>query len=152
MTFMLGDKTVEQWENEWKLLGVLGTLADKLDDYKKVVGVYRAELNGKIVYIGSTFEFYNNGIYKRLMDYIRPEESGRKHSSGQKMYSNKDDIIIYVLVTGDDIYASAIAKALEIILIDNYLDDITIKSNITLWNTQGLAKKYLETKGIDTNN
>lgn len=120
MTFILGDKTVEQWESTIFDLGSLGNVQGNLKKYNQSVGVYMAYLEDKLVYIGSATENSNGGLRKRLTDYVRDNNSGRLSVSGQLMYENRNDIIIKIIVTGSDIKAIAVALALEVMLINTH--------------------------------
>ncbi|MBR2513494.1 MAG: GIY-YIG nuclease family protein [Halomonas sp.] len=115
---VIGGKTISQWEGGWKSIG---TLSDSnLTPYNKSVGLYRAWLNGQVVYIGRAVEFSNGGFRKRLSDYRRQSDSARKHGSGQKMNAHNDQLDIDILVTGDDAKAAEVAKKLEILLVGKY--------------------------------
>jgi len=107
----MGTKTLNEWERSWAYLGPLSSL--NLSHLSSSVGLYRAKLNGEIVYLGRAVEFSNGGLRKRLSDYTRESNSGRKHQSGQKMNKNADDLEIEILVTGKDAEAAMIAKKLE---------------------------------------
>jgi len=115
---VLGGKTVSQWEGGWQSIGVLADA--NLTPYNKSVGLYRARLNGKVVYIGRAVEYSNGGFRKRLSDYRRQSNSARKHGSGQKMNANSDQLNIEILVTGGDKYAAEVAKKLETLLVGKY--------------------------------
>lgn len=84
----------------WKYIGIL----DNIDasHLRHVVGLYKAVLNGKIVYIGRAVEYNNGGLKKRLADYTRDSDSARKHKSGQLMHQNASDLKMYFMITGSD--------------------------------------------------
>lgn len=115
---VIGGKTISQWESGWQSIGILSD-AD-LTPYNKFVGLYRARLGGRIVYIGRAIEFSNGGFRKRLSDYRRQSDSARKHESGQQMNTYSDQISIDILVTGDDAAAADVARELERLLIGKY--------------------------------
>jgi len=65
-------------------------LASDLSDYKDKVGLYRMKNEaGEVVYVGRAVEHNNGGLRKRLRDYTRESDTGRKHQSGQKIYANR---------------------------------------------------------------
>lgn len=110
--------SLDEWERKWRSIGTLSSLS--LSGLSDKVGVYNARLNGKIVYIGRAVEYTNGGFRKRLSDYTRDSDSGRKHKSGKLMYKNADDLQISIIETGSDSEAAEIAKKLEKYLIQKY--------------------------------
>lgn len=99
----------------------LGKLKDaNLTPYNHCVGIYRHVINGKTMYVGRAVELNNGGFRKRLSDYRRSSDSARKHTSGQKIYDNLDDIITYILVVGDTQDAIDETKRLEGYFIAKY--------------------------------
>lgn len=117
-TKYLGGRSLSSWENEWRYIGRLESAS--LTPFNKSVGLYKACLNGKIMYIGRAVEWNNGGFRKRLSDYRRESDSARKHSSGQNMYNNRGNLDIYILITGQDAEAAKIAAVLEKALIGKY--------------------------------
>lgn len=101
------DKTLSEWDGRWQHIGTLATA--KLSQLSSSIGVYRALLEGKVVYVGRAIERHNGGFRKRLRDYTRKSESGRKHRSGQRMHDNANLLEIEVLRTK----SVATAKVLE---------------------------------------
>lgn len=94
----------------WKDVGTLGKFVTDRDweegkisiSYlSKSIGLYKATLNGKVVYIGKATEWNNGGLRKRLRDYVRKNNSARNYPSGLNMFNNKDEIHIQVLIVGD---------------------------------------------------
>lgn len=123
--FLIGDKTLEQWERSWQSIGTLCSL--NLTPYNHSVGVYRARLGGQVVYIGRAVEWNNGGFRKRLSDYTRDSESARHHGSGQKMYLNRNNLQIDIIITGSDEKGAEIAKDLEMRLIIKYTPEWNVK-------------------------
>ncbi len=107
----IGEKTLREWESSWEHLGTLSSAS--LSHLSRSVGLYRAKLRGKVVYIGRAVEYSNGGLRKRLSDYRRKSDSARKHKSGQLMNRYKEELDIDVLITGSDSEAAAVAKKLE---------------------------------------
>lgn len=109
----------------WKYIGTL----DNIDtsDLRHVVGLYKAVLSGKIVYIGRAVEYNNGGLKKRLADYTRESDSSRKHKSGQLMNQNASDLKIYIMATGSDSDAADKARELEIEMINRYRPEWNVK-------------------------
>ena len=107
----IGGKTLREWEGSWQYLGTLSTAS--LSDLSNSVGLYKAELGGKVVYIGRAVEYSNGGLRKRLSDYTRESDSSRKHTSGQLMNQHASQLSIDILITGSDSDAVEVAKKLE---------------------------------------
>lgn len=113
-----GGKTLIEWDCEWRYAGRLGSMS--LTEYNRYVGLYRAKLNGRIVYIGRAIEWNNGGFRKRLSDYRRDSNSARKHGSGQKMYAHRDELDIELLIVGTDGEAAQLASKLEGLMVGKY--------------------------------
>src|SRR5574344_2001662 len=107
----IGGKTLREWEGSWQHLGTLSSAG--LSNLSSSVGLYRAKLEGRGVYIGRAVEYSNGGMRKRLSDYRRDSDSARKHRSGQLMNQNASQLSIDVLITGSNAEAVAVAKKLE---------------------------------------
>jgi hypothetical protein len=114
----IGGKSLQEWERNWNYLGTLSSVSSS--HLSGSVGLYRAKLGGKVVYVGRAVEYSNGGLRKRLSDYTRGSDSGRKHKSGQLMNQNADSLSIDVLVTGSDSEAANVAKKLEQYFIGTY--------------------------------
>lgn len=110
-TQTVGGKTFRQWESAWKYIGYLDRL--ELGSYSGSVGLYKAELGSKIMYIGRAIEFSNGGIRKRLSDYTRESDSARKHTSGRLMHANASELQISIIVVGCDEDAAGATRKLE---------------------------------------
>lgn len=126
-----GGFTLEQWERRWITLGNLDDLTvENLKPYNKSIGLYKATENGKVKYIGRAIEHSNGGFRKRLRDYVRPSDSGRKHQSGQTMNANAENLVISILVMGNSAGEVNVVKELERVMINHYghVSDI--------WNVQ----------------
>ncbi len=116
----MGGKTVDQWDREWQSIGMLRDVQGNIGHLNHYVGLYRAKLNGKVVYIGRAVEYNNGGLRKRLTDYVRRSESSRGTNSSHNMNTYKDQLYIEVLLIGTDEEAAQITKALEPMLIGKY--------------------------------
>ena len=114
----IGGKTVQQWDREWRSIGTLASLS--LTPYNKSVGLYRAKLGGRVVYIGRAIEWNNGGFRKRLSDYTRDSSSARKHVSGQKMYEHRNELTIDLLIVGTDAEAAQVTAKLEGVMVGKY--------------------------------
>lgn len=106
-------------------IGVLETAS--LTPFNKFVGVYKLVLNNEIVYIGRALEFKNGGFRKRLSDYRRQNNSGRKHKSGKLINKHMSSLEVFISKTGSDSAAAQKAKQIEKFLILKYKP---------LWNKQ----------------
>lgn len=104
-------KSVTQWDREWICIGPLKTA--NLTPYNHCVGLYRHVVNGKTMYVGRAIELHNGGFRKRLSDYRRESNSGRRHFSGRTINEHLDEITTYILVVGDTEDAVAETKQLE---------------------------------------
>lgn len=109
----------------WKYVGTLDNLDSS--DLRHVVGLYKAVMNEKIVYIGRAIEYNNGGLKKRLADYTRESDSSRKHKSGQLMNQNASNLKIYIMITGSDSQASDRARELEVEMINRYRPEWNVK-------------------------
>ncbi|MED4229510.1 hypothetical protein [Neobacillus cucumis] len=113
-----GGHTVSQWNNRWVNLGILSSLTlEDLSLYNKHIGLYKAEMNGKVAYVGKAIEYSNGGFRKRLRDYVRNSNSARTHGSGMKMNDNADYLRISILIVGDSAEVVETVIALETAMI-----------------------------------
>lgn len=85
----------------------------------KSVGLYRAKLNGEVVYIGRAIEC-RGGLRKRLTDYVRSSDSSRGTNSSNNMNLHKDRLHIDVLIVGEDEEAAMATRKLEVMMIGKY--------------------------------
>lgn len=110
----------------------LGPLSEKLTDFSnfnKDIGVYRATLNEKIVYIGKATELTNGGFRKRLRDYTRLSNSARDYPSGRLMYKHKDEVLIDILMVKRDESGILEARNIESSLIDKFQPEWNLLDN-----------------------
>lgn len=114
----IGGRTLREWEREWQYAGRLDSI--DLSPYSSYVGLYKAELDGKVMYVGRAIEYSNGGIRKRLSDYTRESDSARKHTSGRLMHAHAADLEIYVLLVGRDEEAVEATRKLERYFIGKY--------------------------------
>lgn len=114
----IGGRTIQEWDRKWQRIGTLETV--NLTPYNRYVGLYRAFLHGKLVYIGRAIEWNNGGFRKRLSDYRRESHSARKHSSGQLMYKHRHELQMEIMITGEGQTAADHARTLERIFIGKY--------------------------------
>lgn len=123
------NKILDMIDSLWDNVGTLGkfTVDKELKPGKisisylnKSVGIYKAILNNKVVYIGRAKEYKNGALRKRLMDYVRDSDSGRDTPSGKKMHENKDKIFIKVIVIGEGEECMETADYLEKLMIHKY--------------------------------
>lgn len=121
--------TVDDWDKRWV---DAGRLTGDFGAHRKSVGLYRAILGDKVMYIGKACEHANGGLRKRLADYTRQSDSARKTGAGPLMHSSRNDIDISLLVTGEDGDAARIAEQLERAFIERYSPP---------WNLIGVSQK-----------
>lgn len=104
-------KTIEEWDQLW--MPVTGGLKSLPSGMRPVVGLYRCSLVGRISAIG-TGRDRRKGMEKRLYDFIRPGDSGRKYYSGRQIHKYRDQLEVEVLQTGPNIeHARETAKLLR---------------------------------------
>ena len=132
-----GDPEIEgrklnEWERRWQPVGRLQASDDPTEkselwrERNAEIGVYRILLGRKVMYIGKAEEVKNGGFRKRLSDYTRKSDSGRKHASGQKIHANAQMLYVEIVSTA----TVAGAKRLEAILIAKYRPG---------WNVMGVG-------------
>jgi len=127
----IGGFTLDQWDKRWMRLGKLEDLTiENLKPYNKSIGLYKATENGTVKYIGRAIEYNNGGFRKRLRDYVRPSDSGRKHQSGQSMNANAENLVIFILIVGNSAAQVETVKQLEKVMIQHY------GSVSEIWNVQ----------------
>ena len=119
----LNGKSFLEWDSLWK---PVGTLSQKKFMSYKTIGLYRAFLGNKVVYVGRAVEFGNGGLSKRLNDYVRNSNSGRKSAAGCKMFAYRNLLNIEVLEVGSQKEDVALVKLLERI----YIYDLTPEWNV----------------------
>ena len=107
----LAGRTCAEWNREWKPLA--GGLGQRHADLRNAVGVFRFRLGKEVVYIGCGREYSKGGLMKRLFDFIREGDSGRKHHAGEKVYEHRETLEVDVIVTGADYSAGVIAQRLK---------------------------------------
>ena len=81
---------------DWIPLGLLNESSSDFSEYSNDIGLYRAKLDGRIVYIGKATELHNGGFRKRLRDYTRESPSARDYPAGRLMHCHKDELEIEI--------------------------------------------------------
>ncbi|OOF01117.1 hypothetical protein BZG78_01795 [Salinivibrio sp. MA351] len=82
---------------EFVEIGFLDESNCDFSELKHDIGVYKAELAGKVVYVGKATELDNGGLRKRLRDYTRVSDSARNFPAGIEMNRYASQIVIYVM-------------------------------------------------------
>ena len=108
---LIAGRTPAEWNQEWTALE--DGLSKRHDELRQAVGVFRLRRRNEVVYIGCAREYAKGGLMKRLFDFIRGCDSGRKHYAGQKIYEHRTDLDVDVIVTGTDYPAGVIAQRLK---------------------------------------
>lgn len=82
-------------------LGLLANLnlAD-LKAFNKSIGLYVMTLGVVPYYIGRAIEFRNGGFRKRISDYTRESNTGRKHTSGKIINSLQKELYVHIIEMG----------------------------------------------------
>jgi hypothetical protein len=94
----IGPKTIEEWDSAWAK--VEGSLRERRSEFDGKVGLYRVRLDGGEKVIGRAVEI-KGGLAKRIYDFGRTSDSGRKHKAGRLIHQHLDQIEVEVLITND---------------------------------------------------
>ncbi len=97
-------------EKVWIPVGLLDESDCDFSKYRSCIGIYRASLDARIVYVGKAIELTNGGYQKRLRDYTRMSNSARNSKAGRLMNEHKSRIRIDVMIFPPDEIARAIAE------------------------------------------
>jgi hypothetical protein len=130
----LGGAMVEGWEQRWdqKWFKVEGGLTFHQTSLNSVVGVYRFSYGGKVVVIGNATA-RTGGLAKRLSDFRRDSDNARRTYAGRLSYQHRAQIVVEVLITGNDQDARVTASLLK---------DWMIQRHKPLWtSTYGISKR-----------
>lgn len=101
----------------WIPLGLLTETTTDFSAYSKDIGIYRAILHDRVVYIGKATELNNGGLRKRLRDYTRSSPSARNYPAGQLMHDNRNEIQIEIIVFNRSLESIPQVESLEAQLI-----------------------------------
>ena len=103
----------------WEGPIILRDIEDNPKLIKREVGVYKFKQKNVsgVWYVGRAIEYKNGGLRKRLRDYVRADDSGRKTGIGPDAYTNRDSVRVWVMYTGEDARAALIARILEWVFI-----------------------------------
>lgn len=127
---LFAGQTAERWDRSWKNLGRLSNITlGTLSTYNKSIGLYKAEMNGKVMYIGRAIEHSNGGFRKRLRDYVRDSDSARTHKSGGKMNEHAHQLNISIVVVGNSAEEVDAVKSLEKALVLKYAPPWNVQFN-----------------------
>lgn len=106
---MIGGKALAAWNNEWTPLD--GGLSAPHPELRGQIGLFRTLLRGDVTYLGCATE--TRGLRKRLSDFVRPSENGRRHHAGGLIHEHRDQVQVEVLIVGENQRASIIARQLK---------------------------------------
>lgn len=107
---LYGEKTLPEWDRLW--VRVPNGLKEYQPKLRHKLGLIRATLNGRVMYIGTGCDL-GGGIAKRLSDFIRDSPSGRNHYAAQKINENRDILDVDVIYTGKSFDGQELARALK---------------------------------------
>lgn len=93
-----GGKTIDEWELEWR--PVKGGFAIAHNELLRSVGLYRAVLNGQIVYIGRGVQTKKHGLYTRLLDFQGKLSKAGDHYAGRKIWAHQKQLKLEILDLG----------------------------------------------------
>lgn len=112
-------RPIQEWDKEWKHVGLLSK--ENIFPYKGQIGLYRIFYGENKLYIGKATEIGDiKGIYKRLNDYIRDNDSGRKSIVAQEIHRDLKNATFDILLVGKDKEAVFAVAYLEQFFIDKY--------------------------------
>ncbi len=111
--------------DNWIKLGYLDESDNDFSKYSESIGIYKAVLNNKIMYIGKATELKNGGFRKRLRDYTRVSNSARNYSAGKMMYEHKSNIVIEIFIVEQNAHGIKKAEELE----KNFIKKVNPKWN-----------------------
>lgn len=127
---LFAGQTADRWDRSWQSLGRLSNITlGTLSTYNKSIGLYKAEMNGKVMYIGRAIEHSNGGFRKRLRDYVRDSDSARTHKSGGKMNEHAHQLNISIVVVGNSAEEVDAVKSLEKALVLKYAPPWNVQFN-----------------------
>ena len=127
---LFAGQTADRWDRSWQSLGRLSNITlGTLSTYNKSIGLYKAEMNGKVMYIGRAIEHSNGGFRKRLRDYVRDSDSARTHQSGGKMNEHAHQLNISIVVIGNSAAEVEAVKSLEKALVLKYAPPGNVQFN-----------------------
>ena len=95
---VIGGKTMDEWESEW--VRAPGGFKTSHPELHGDVGLYRAVLNGVVVFIGRATQFMAAGLFTRIQDFRNKPSSGTDHFGAREILARVDDLELEVLVTG----------------------------------------------------
>ena len=99
MTETIGGRSLAEWESEWETLA--GGFAQEHPSLHGVVGLYRADLNGRAKVIGSGTDIEGAALAKRLQT-LRSEtiQTGNDYSAATYIRDNMDRLTLKVIRVG----------------------------------------------------
>lgn len=112
---LIAGMTPAEWNQQWQPLE--GGLSRRHEELREAVGVFRIRRRNEVVYIGCAREYAKGGLSKRLFDFVRSGDSGRRHYAGQKIYEHRETLELDVIVTGTDCKAGWTALTLKAALL-----------------------------------
>lgn len=110
---MIGGKALAAWNADW--LPLDGGLGAPHPELRGKIGLFRTLLRGDVTYLGCATE--KRGLRKRLSDFVRPSENGRRHHAGKLIHEYRDQVQVEVLIVGEDYRAGIIATQLKTALL-----------------------------------
>ncbi len=107
----IGGKPLAEWNTEWTALE--GGLRVPHPELRGKIGLFRTVVNNTVTYLGCATEGKGRGLRKRLADFVRPSDNGRRHHAGKLIHEHRDQVRVEVLIVGEDYRASIIAMQLK---------------------------------------
>jgi hypothetical protein len=112
---LIGGRALAAWNDEWTPLD--GGLRVPHPELRGQIGLFRTRLGKVVTYLGCATEGKGRGLRKRLADFVRPSENGRRHHAGKLIYEHRDQVQVEVLIVGEDYRAGIIATQLKTALL-----------------------------------
>lgn len=107
---LIAGLALEDWNSRWT--PVSGGLTRYHSALRFEVGLFRLLLDGQIMVVGTGTD-KSGGMAKRLSDFRRDSDSGRRHYAGQRIHEELDRLAVEVLITGSGPQAREIARKLK---------------------------------------
>jgi hypothetical protein len=122
-----GGKTLDECDELW--VKVEGSLRERRSEFDGKVGLYRVRLNGREKAIGRAVEI-KGGLPKRLYDFGRSSDSGRRYKAGLLIHEHIDQIDVMVLITNDlSTNPVTLAKRLRGPMVDLHQPEWTVRAH-----------------------
>ena len=121
-------KLLAQWDLEWKRVD--GGFLSPHPELRHQIGLFRAMLNDRVMFIGIGTEDRNGGLAKRIADFTRTSPSARRHQGGQNIFDHKRDLALDVLTLAGASNTRVIAKRIKAAMIERHRPAWNVPKNV----------------------